>query len=481
MIKLNKHKFSNGEEVEVVLTSDEINNFEQVQLEIIKPGLLNPKSVLGLGTTPESTGGKSFSVKFKTNSLIEDVYEIVLVRLHTPKKDSHYAENTQIDFLSGKEFNRLFFQVSNTSSREVTNESLTELILKTESNIEEKFNSGIVLSSDKSNNYSVFALIKGLKIGVRYRFEQFEIIPLNFGLEKIDELDAINFFLKNFTSTNLFFEYTMDVSQASQQELPVSVAHFPKIRASSNEEAYIFVENKVLHLLEIMSLSRGASGEIFDLIVIDLDSNAGTRYSKRNHYIGNLLTGGLSGENPETIEKYIHAIEVDDFKRFLTSLHKEVLKESNLGFKILRYWTILEVLAESKNFETGSRKTDLKDFDGKPLFELNEAGQPKVDDKTGENVIISVKNSIANVYNLLKLYQFGDAYTNLNNIKTWIALRDSVAHFGDITKYNNLRNDEAKYYAKEALKKIKDSPGHNPILFDLKEDVKLILKRELLN
>lgn len=479
MIELKKHSFIKGEVIEVHISHNELSKFDQVQLEIFDTCVLNPKSVIGFGTTPEKVDDKFHKVKFKTDSLKEGIFEIKLMRLHTPKTDLEYDENTCKDFIGGKDFNRIFFQIDSAGSAERTLNELSSIVIDEEKEIEKKFNSGIVLSTKNANPYSVFALIKGLKTGVQYRFNKFEILPLSIGLNKTDELAATNFFLKNYTSTNLLFEYTEEIAKASQQEQPITVAHFPRIESESQELAYSYVENKITHLLEVLSLTRGASGEIFDFIVINLNSLNGTRFSKRNSYIGNLLTGNLSGENPETVEKYIQAIENDEFKRFLTSLHKETLAEANLNFKILRYWSILEILAESKNYHTERYKTPLSDFDGNPLQQIDENGEVIVDED-GEPKIVKEKNAISNVYNLLRDNSFGSPYSNLGKIKTWIALRNAVAHFGDINQFENLRNSEDRIYAQKAIEKMEESPGFNPILFELKEDVKLILMRDLI-
>ena len=65
-----------------------------------------------------------------------------------------------------------------------------------------------------------------------------------------------------------------------------------------------------------MSLIRGAVGEILDFIIVNLSSGEGLRLSKSNSYIGNQLTGGLSGEKPESLSMYINSIENNPFMNF---------------------------------------------------------------------------------------------------------------------------------------------------------------------
>lgn len=218
MLELKECSFQKGDVIEVIISHSELSKFDQVQLEIFDTCVLNPRSVIGLGTTPEKLNDKLYKVKFKTDSLKEGIFEIKLISLHTPKNDAGYDESTRKDFIGGKDYERNFFQIRSEGSTERDLNELTSIVIAEEKEIEKKFNSGITLSSNNANPYLVFALIKGLKTGVRYRFNKFEILPLSIGLNKTDELNATNFFLKNYTSTNLSFAYNKEIENASQQD-----------------------------------------------------------------------------------------------------------------------------------------------------------------------------------------------------------------------------------------------------------------------
>ena len=103
-------------------------------------------------------------------------------------------------------------------------------------------NSGIDISkSGNVENYAVFALIKRLKIGVRYRLDKFEILPTDKGLDAIDELNFTNTFLNEKTSTNIEFPYDDNIKSRSQTANPVAFAHFPKIISDDIEKVKEYV------------------------------------------------------------------------------------------------------------------------------------------------------------------------------------------------------------------------------------------------
>jgi hypothetical protein len=478
MVDIDKLQYGPDDTIIINVQSDQIINFNQIQVEIFNTCTPNPKSVFGMGTTPVHVDGNTFNVSCSTKSFKPGIYEVKLVRLHTPKQANQKPEF--LDFYSEINYPRILFEVK--SSLDNIHPSASNLIDKVqnwEKSHESIFNEGIQLENTSlTNSFAVFVLINGLKIGIKYRLENYEFIPLPFGLQAFESLNATNRFIKDFTRVNFLFEYTEQLDLQTQQNNPISVAHFPKIVCDTVEQAHSFTEKRVNSFLKSMSLIRGAVGEIFDFIIINLSNGEGLRLPRSNSYIGNLLTGGLSGEQPESLSKYINSVENNAFHEFLVTLHREALREQSEDYKFLRYWSILEILAESKNYQIGKTETVLEDYDGNPLYEIFD-GNVVIEEKTGKPKVIKEKNAIAIVYNLFKEHKWGKAYEILEKIKTWIYLRDSVAHFGSIQNYSQLRNPKAKKLLEAAILKINSSEGHNPILFELKEDVKLILMIEL--
>jgi hypothetical protein len=478
MVKINRQQYGLEDTIIINVNSNQIIKFDQLQVEIFNTCTPNPEPVLGMGTVPVHVNGNTYSVSFSTKNLEPGIYEVKLIRLHSPKQENYKPEF--LDFRGAIDYPRTLFEVKS-SLDELCQSSpnLLEIVHNWEKSHESIFSKGIKLENTKGTNfYTVFVMIKGLKIGIKYRLENYEFIPLPFGMQAYDSFNATNKFISKYTRLNVLFKYSEQIDLQTQQNNPISVAHFPKIVCDTIEEAHVFTEKRVNSFLKSMSLIRGAVGEIFDFIIVNLSNGESLRLSRSNSYIGNLLTGGLSGEQPESLSKYINSIENNVFHEFLVTLHREALREQSEDYKFLRYWSILEILAESKNYNIGRTETELEDFNGNPLYEILD-GNFVIDEKTGGRKVVREKNAIAIVYNLFKQHKWGEPYERLKRVKTWIYLRDAVAHFGSIQNYSQLKNQKAKYLLEEALTEINASVGHNPILFNLKEDVKQILMIEL--
>lgn len=478
MVEIDKLQYDPEDTIIITLNSDQVFNFDQIQVEIFNTCTPNPKSVFSMGTMPVHVKDSSFSVSCRIKSFKAGIYEVKHVKLHSPKDENHKPEF--IDFYGEINYPRILFKV-NASLDEAHQSSLNllEFVQNWEKSHEALFNQGIQLeNTSRSNSFAVFVVINGLKIGNKYRLENYEFIPLPFGLQAYDSLNVTNRFIRDFTRVNFLFEYTEQLDLQTQQNNPICIAHFPKIVCETIDQAHLFTEKRVNSFLKSMSLIRGAVGEILDFIIVNLSSGEGLRLSKSNSYIGNQLTGGLSGEKPESLSMYINSIENNPFYEFLVTLHREALREQSEDYKFLRYWSILEILAESKNYETGKIDTEIEDYDGNPLYEILD-GNIVIEEKTGKPKVIKEKNAIVIVYNLFKEHRWGKPYEMLEKIKAWIYLRDAVAHFGSIQNYSQLRNHKAKTLLEGVILKINSSKGHNPILFELKEDVKLILMIEL--
>jgi hypothetical protein len=64
----------------------------------------------------------------------------------------------------------------------------------------------------------------------------------------------------------------------------------------------------------------------------------------------------------------------------------------------------------------------------------------------------------------------------VKNVNIWIAFRNSVSHFGSIREYNQLDSEFDRTWAEQGFNEIIEK-GHDSYLWELKEDVKLILQK----
>jgi len=280
----------------------------------------------------------------------------------------------------------------------------------------------------------------------------------------------------NETTTKLQFAYEDNLKNESRHNNPVSVIYFPCIIASNWEQANNYCNYKVSFLMQALSLTRGGSGEIFNTVVFNPKNGASQMITPRIPYRGNLITGDMAGENAEILGNYVNTLENNPFNNFLVNLHKEAIAEKNMNFKYVRYWQILETIAESNNYD---ENLDLLDFQG-----------ARITNNDGTNK--KTKGSAAIVYQLLKNHKLGniaetavysgiESFSQWENVNIWLALRNAVAHHGSVWNYTKLSRENTKAWAKKGIEVLERDPHDIIILGNLKEDVKFVLMRVLNN
>ena len=462
-IALSNHSLFKGDSVSVTVTCEDASNFSQIQLEIYRICIENPSPAIGIGTSPVILSPNSCSVTVNTSSLDFGLYEIKLVRFHSPQEDGNQPDH--LDFVSGRDYPRMLFEIIPHIIKPRSIEIINNEVLEKERQIERKFEKPIDIREDtliSTNSYSVFIFVEGLLLGSRTRLGQFEILPSSTGLDGKDYLEFTNSFMENSTSTYIKFDYTEEVKNNSRQNRPVSIVHFPCIIADNEEVAYKYCETKTSDLLLAMSITRGANGNIFDIVVFNHNNQFGTRYTKSKQYAGNLLTGHLSGENPSVLIKYTESLSCNNYYKFLTNLHKEAIGEANHEYKYVRYWALLVLLAEAMNFDENE---DLTEFNGIIMV-----------DSRGRN--LKKKSEINKVFALFVHNNIGSTFPTWREVNIWYAFRCAVAHFGSLSQAHCLV-EKTKYWADLGINEIRKTPGHDHFLWILKEDVKLLLMKLL--
>lgn len=461
-VSLDKASTIKGERISVRIIACQGDDYEQLQLEVYEIGVLNPESKLGMGTTPRRPERHVHEVDIDTTNLPEGLFEIRLVRFHTPRVSGVPAE---IDFLPVRDFDRQVFVIQGSGDQPLTLETPLSAAERLESEIEQRFISPRDIRVDAklpAIEYCVLVFVKDLLIGTRIRFDHFEIVPSGSGLERRDSYDFINGFLQAKTSIKLAFNYDDVASNRARNDNPVCVVHFPCLQASNENEALDYCDHLTERLLFALSLTRDAAGEIFDIVVLNLTNGDARKYSINKPYRGNLLTGNLSGESPEALHRYIDGLALDDMNRFLVGLFKQAKAERSPDFQYVRYWQILETLAESQNYDPSE---PLVDFEGQAMMDGSKERYKK--------------GPINTVFNLLRENEIGDSVNTWKSVNIWYAFRNAVAHYGAIAKYENLSRN--KEWARLGIEELQANPGHDSHLWTLKEDTKLLLMRRLVN
>lgn len=401
-------------------------------------------------------------VEIDSQHLSFGTYEIRLIRLHDPI-DSSLAP--QVDFVPHRNYTRQLFVVVASPEPQHTASTLLAEVQQREAELESEFLSLVDIRNHESSNaseYCVFVFIREVLIGTAIRFRNFELVPTQSGLDSRDPLDFVNWFLRERTLTRLQFVYEDVLAERSRQSSPVCVVHFPAIVSSSIEEVRDYCIEQTSKLLLALSLSRDAGGIAFEVVVLDRRIGNATKFSITPSYVGNLLTGQLSGESAERLDAYLDGLSRDPINGFLVGLYREARRDRSPDFQYVRFWQILETMAESNNYDPTS---PLLDYENNVLMDGNQPRQSK--------------GSVNIVFRLLRDTGIGSTNETWKKVNVWFAFRNAVAHHGSVARYPELSRASAKAWAELGHEEITRASGHDRFLWELKEDTKLLLMRRL--
>lgn len=463
-VKLSSSWVIKGEQLSVVVRHDEALTYKQLQIEIYDAGVLNPSPKLGFGTSPSPIDDKTVKVEIESKHLPCGIYEIRLIRLHDPINSE---KNQILDFIPYRDFGRQIFEVVISRDEKHTVEDLLSEVTNRETAIESEFIAPLDITNPASpkmaHEYCTLIFVRDILIGTRIRFKNFELLPTNTGLENKDLLNFVNYFLLSNTSTKIQFEYSVNSANQARNSNPVCVIHFPNLLSSSAEDARDYAIEKVNILLLALSLIRDAAGNVFDAVVINRSNNEAIRYSVTSSYVGNMLTGNLSGESAETLATYLAGLAIDPMNQFLTNLYKEARNDRNPDFQYVRFWQILESLADANNYDPTN---PLLDYEGNPMMDGSQ--------------LRMCKGSINVVFRLFRDSGIGSTTHTWEKVNVWFAFRNAVAHYGSISRHNELSIPKIKKWAEFGFAEISKT-GHDKFLWELKEDAKLLLMRRLVS
>lgn len=461
-VELTESSVIKGNRLSIRVLHSEVLAYRQLQVEVFDVGVANPSPRLGFSTPPARLEDDAAQVEIDSQHLPLGTFEIRLIRLHDPI-DSRMAP--QVDLVPFKDFERQLFEVVASTEAQRTTSFLLAEVQQREAEWERRFLSPVDIrkpGSSDASEYCVFVFVRDVLIGTAIRFRNFELVPTHTGLDSKDPLDFVNWFLRERTLTALQFAYEDDSAEHSRRANPVCVVHFPSIISSSIKVLRDYCIEQTSELLLALSLSRDAGGIAFEVVALDRRIGNAIKFSISSPYVGNLLTGHLSGESSRSLEAYLSGISRDPINGFLVGLYRDARRERSPDFQYVRFWQILETMAESRNYDPISL---LVDYEGNVMMDGNQPRQ--------------CKGSVNIVFGLLRDTGIGSTIESWKMVNVWFVFRNAVAHHGSVARYPALSRSTVRVWAELGHEEIAKTPGHDPFLWKLKEDVKLLLMRRL--
>jgi len=460
--KFSKTSIASGEPLELTLSA--IAHGAAVEIQIYRVAVLNPQFALSTGV--QIGPDRSATVLLDTTHLLPGIFELVAARAVT-----HQMENAAGSLEPAvhevwhpdSPQQRLLFEVS-ASPRVISEHELRREVVETEARIEEEFlvpvQAGPGHSPPGTRHFAALVFVRGMLMGTRLRFRNCEIIPTGGGIDDADSLAVVNRFLRDHTRTGVQFPHSEDRRQRSMGANPVCVFHFPAVQAPSHSEVRDYAVALTSEMLLALALTRDASGRIFDCVVLENTGDAAS-YTVSEQYVGNMLTGWISGESPDSIERLAAQISRSPFDRLLVGLYKDARSEPSPDFQYVRFWAVLEALADVREYDSNA---PLLDFEGNQMRE-------------GERVL-TINGGVNSIYNLMRECDMGSSERNWRLINTWFAFRTAAAHHGSLMNFSQLKRPTVRAFAEKAYAEMQSSL-QDQHLWELKEDTKALLVRRL--
>lgn len=444
------------------LTLFQVESGTQVEIQIQRVAVLNRQFAMGTGAVINQD--RSATVLIDTSSMQPGYYELVAARA-VSASDVLVEPTVHQVWKPHSPNERVIFEVTQ-SSRAATSADLLKEVSAVEAQLEVDFlkpvEAVVGLAQPAHRYFTAFIFVRGMLIGTHMRFPHFEIVPTQSGIDTNDALRLVNKFLKERTKTGVQFEYSKDRHLRSMQANPVCVFHFPAVLANAPEEVRAYAVRITDEVLLALALTRDASGRIFDCVVFEHNGQAWS-FAESESYVGNLLSDWLSGETPEIIEKYATQVGRDASDRLLVRLYKEARCEPSVEFQYVRFWAVLEALADLREYDP---KDPLLDFQSNKI-------------RANDGRLLTLNSGVNSVFNLFRENELGTTETNWKFINIWFAFRTAVAHHGGLANFTQLSRPAVRTFAQDALNEMRTSNGHDQFLWNLKEDAKILLMRRL--
>ena len=238
-----------------------------------------------------------------------------------------------------------------------------------------------------------------------------------------------------------------------------------------------------------MCLNQGGTGKDFCVVIVDLKKKTAKLWVDSGHFDGNLL-GGAFG-TPTELEALCAKLEAQTRLRFFVSLYKEARQEADVSYQYLRFWQLLEAIAETKNYPVTDIMICLET--NAPLLDLNATPRTigrrdrhgdRPDSKMIVYRLISDVAAAMRTRNASPLIVFADAaatsYDLMKYVSAWQAMRNAAGHFGRFVSTDPTQLARLRDFA--LCQAVCDDQGNSRAGFvsmQLRNVVELVLAEEL--
>lgn len=432
--------------------------------------------VFGWGEKPSLRDDVLTVSTMQTGDLRLGIHEVATIKIS-------YVQGTpssEVTFVPGRDFERIFLDVVPTGLKGRTQDVLKQEVMQIEKTREVEFLKGLDVEpiGERPHSYRIYVFLGQCLIHNRIRLGQSELLPLG-ELSASEHIELLEVFFQKLGGS-CPKEFLDRVGKITKAQNPVTVVHFPLIRAVGQDEAKRFVLERCPVINDLLSLHRSSYGRILGILMSDMNSGESLYIPVIEPYRGNLLAGFISGEDPRTIRDNLVQVLSDISLQLFLSLYRQGEAEVNVDFGYFRYWNLLEAMAV-RYIPDGINITDIH---GTILMSKNKA--------------VTTVSGIGRVYQLIKSHfesgqiaenPFTSSLPSNRSLwelcQIWYAFRNATAHYGGFDPNNPIQRRKPWYsIARSAYNEIVATKPVRTIETDsyydaLKETARIVLRRQI--
>lgn len=194
--------------------------------------------------------------------------------------------------------------------------------------------------------FKVYVFGVGCLIHQPQQLEGFAILPLAQGLSHYNMSEIVNRFLQGNGFEPLpFIEAT---EKAFAESTPVFVVAYTMAIATGPEAALEYCRQHAERIFSILGIERGQKPRAFAYVATQYNTSQWWHRFDFPGYRGNLLSDFNPVNTANQIERLMPRLDANPFSRLIVGTYGDATAEQEYGFGLLRFWSVLELVAERK-------------------------------------------------------------------------------------------------------------------------------------
>ena len=272
-------------------------------------------------------------------------------------------------------FDPIFFVIRTAIEAPLSREALTSLVREAERRranyqTRQMTTAGASSNQNESRRFRVLVFGVGCLLHARQQLDGYCLIPLAKGLSHRRLHELVSAVIERGGLGGL--DFNEDTEIQFEKSTPTFLVSYEAVEAIDYNDALDHCRSYANLIFRILGLDRGQMPREFACMAIDSASNQRWHMFQMPGYRGNLVSDFNPASTANRIEQLLPKLQADPFAKLLVKTYADATAEEDYGFSLLRYWSVLELVADKSIARDG---TPLTHPDGTSI--LNSKGNPE--------------------------------------------------------------------------------------------------------